>query len=230
MSMSSSARQGLRVMYRHSPDGVRRAIRVRRHAKLWNDAGILFIHVPKCAGTSISEAIYGRFTNHVRAEDVDRWGEAGVKALPSFAVTRNPWDRLVSAYRFAVRGHGEGGDFVVETWRPEQYRKAAFLTFERFVEEWLAVQQLAKLDPIFQPQKQFVCNRVGDILVNHTGKIENLCATATWIEETTGVEPSFPHHNRSGAPVKYRDFYSGRLMNMVGEIYRDDVEAFNYDF
>lgn len=228
--MLSSAREVLRALYRSSPDGFRRVMRVRRHADLWRRSGVLFVHVPKCAGTSISEAVYGQFTNHVYASDIEGWGDSAVQSLPSFAVTRNPWDRLLSAYRFAVRGHGEGGDVLVKTWRPEQYRTSAFATFESFVEEWLVDRQVAKLDPIFKPQKLFVCNGAGDALVDHVGKVENLTPTQHWIEGITRNVQQFPHHNRSGKPVRYRDFYTKRLINIVGDIYGDDAALFDYEF
>lgn len=230
MRALSGVRENLRVIYRSSPEGFRRAMRVRRHAGLWRNAGILFVHVPKCAGTSISETLYGQFTNHVYASDIERWGEVSVKALPSFAVTRNPWDRLLSAYRFAIRGHGEGGDFLVRTWRPEQYQTSAFATFESFVEEWLVDQKVAKLDPIFKPQKLFVCNETGNALVDHVGKVEDLGPTKHWIESITRKVQQFPHHNRSGKPVCYRDFYSKRLINIVGDIYGADATQFDYEF
>jgi len=123
----------VRHAYYHLPQPLQRAVLVRRRGPIWLRAGIVFVHIPKAAGTSISEALYGRFVGHVRAADVVQWGPSRLKALPRFAITRNPWDRLVSAYRFVTRGGGVGGAHAGRVWRAEQYRISEFQSFDRFV-------------------------------------------------------------------------------------------------
>jgi hypothetical protein len=138
-------------LYRRLPDRVRLAILVKRRERLWIDRGIVFIHIPKAAGTSINQAIYGMFMGHPRASDVETWGSERVRRLPRFAVVRNPWSRLVSAYRFATRGGGIG-PAVAGMSDPEQYRVAEFDSFGRFVHEWLAERDVTRLDGVFRPQ------------------------------------------------------------------------------
>jgi hypothetical protein len=207
-----------------------RALLVRRRSPIWLRAGILFIHVPKAAGTSLSEVLYGRFLGHVRAADVRRWGSRTVNALPTIAVTRNPWDRLVSAYRFATRGGGIGGAQAGGVWRPERYRTPEFDSFERFVREWLEPRDRRKLDYVFQPQSLFVCDEHGQVLVDHVGRYDDLDATRSFLEEAVPGLPSIPQSNRSGAPVDYRTFYTPELAKLVGDIYADDVRLFGYRF
>ena len=220
----------LRNAYYRLPQGLQRMVLVKRRQPIWLKAGILFIHIPKAAGTSVNEALYGRFMGHVRASDIQRWGSARLRALPSFAVTRNPWDRLVSAYRFAKAGHGVGGAIQAGVWKPEQYRVAAFETFELFVTRWLAKRDLARLDGIFQPQCLFVCDDAGKPLVDHVGRIENFQPTLDFIADVIGNVPDVRQANRSGANVDYRDFYSPKLVKQVGEMYRRDIEIFGYEF
>jgi len=216
--------------YYRLPEAFRRAVIVRRRSKLWLNAGILFIHVPKVAGTSINFALYGRFMGHVRATDIERWASPQLKALPSFAVTRNPWDRLVSAYRFAKRGRGVGGAYQAGVFRPEQYRIPEFENFERFVTEWLAERDLEKLDRIFQPQTLFVCDGSGKLLVDHVGPLEDMSSTRRFLLRHMGRVPPIEHSNSSGRTVDYREFYSPRLVRIVGRLYADDVNSFGYSF
>ncbi|GAH07415.1 unnamed protein product, partial [marine sediment metagenome] len=63
-------------------------------------------HIPRNGGTSINNALYGRFMGHYTARDVRFWAPDLFGRLPSFAVTRNPWARLLSAYRFAEKQSG----------------------------------------------------------------------------------------------------------------------------
>ena len=207
-----------------------RALLVRRRSADWLRAGVVFIHVPKAAGTSVSEALYGRFLGHARAADVKRWGAANVVSLPFVAVTRNPWDRLVSAYRFAKRGAGLGGGNPGAVWRPEQYAAPEFGTFERFVSDWLAKRNPRDLDLIFQPQCQFVCDEIGNVIVDHLGRFENLSETYAFLGAGKRNVPMARESNRSGDPVDYRTFYTPQLVELAASIYREDVERFGYTF
>jgi hypothetical protein len=218
----------LRDKYHLLPDSLRRAILVRRRAPIWLAAKIVFIHVPKAAGTSINQALYDRFMGHVRATDIQRWAPRAIRALPSFAITRNPWERLVSAYRFATRGHGVGG-YQAGVWRPQQYRIPEFESFETFVKDWLAELDVAALDPIFQPQHLFICDENRRVLVDHVGQLEDLGPTFEFIRDHTGSPPSLERSNLSGVPVDYEQFYTPELTRVVARIYREDIELFGYD-
>ena len=220
----------LRNLNRRLPGPLRRALLVRRRARHWLRAGIVFIHVPKAAGTSINEALYGRFMGHARASDLRRWAPAAVNALPSFSVTRNPWDRLLSAYRFAKSGQGIGDSYRAGMWRPHLYRGPEFASFERFVREWLAPRDVTKLDGVFQPQWLFLCDRDKKLLVDHAGRLENLGPTYAFIEAHIGPIVPLARANRSGPILDYRQYYTPELVRRVGDIYRDDIASFGYDF
>jgi hypothetical protein len=206
------------------------ALLVRQRSAIWGRVGIVFVHIPKSAGTSINLSLYGQFMGHPRALDVKRWAPSDVKLLPAFAVARNPWDRLVSAYRFARLGEGVGGKFQARVWQPEQYQIPEFATFERFVYEWLVTKNVRKIDKIFQPQVIFVSDRVGKVIVDHVGRVENLLPTYEFIRSHLGKISTLTRSNSSGEKVDYRDFYNPRLVELVGKIYAEDVNAFGYDF
>jgi hypothetical protein len=220
----------LRNLNRRLPGGLRRALLVRRRAEYWRRAGIVFIHVPKVAGTSMNEALYGRFMGHPRALDLKRWAPPDVKALPSFSLTRNPWDRLVSAYRFASAGQGVGESYRAGMWKPERYRVPEFESFERFVRDWLAPRDATKLDGVFQPQWLFLCDRRMNLLVDHVGRLEDLGPTYDFIARVLGSAPRIARANRSGDSADYRGFYTPELTKIVGDIYRRDAEMFGYEF
>jgi hypothetical protein len=203
---------------------------VRRREPIWIQAGIIFIHVPKAAGTAINDALYGRFMGHVHACDIERWGSKRLKSLPTFAVTRNPWDRLVSAYRFVRRGGGIGGPHAGRVRRAEQYVKPEFETFERFVNEWLAGRDLSKLDIAFRPQWPFVCDQTGNVIVDHLGRFEELDPTWAYLRKKLPALPPVQQTNRSGAAVDYRRFYNPEVVDLVASIYARDIAFLGYAF
>jgi hypothetical protein len=220
----------LRSLYKMTPREVQMRVLVRRRAPVWVKAGIIFIHIPRAAGTSINQALYGSFIGHPRASEVRRFGSMELRALPQFAVTRNPWERLVSAYRFARRGGGVGGAFEAGVLKPERYRGANFDDFARFVNEWLLEQTPRRLDGIFQPQSLFVTNGHGELLVDHIGRLEQLGATLDFVEATIGRRPVIPKGNQSGEKVDFRQFYTPALVELVGRFYAEDIERFGYSF
>lgn len=207
-----------------------RALLVRRRSADWLRAGVVFIHVPKAAGTSLSEALYGRFLGHVRAVDVRRWAPRKVVSLPMAGVTRNPWDRLVSAYRFVRRGVGIGGQTPGAVWRSSQYNIPEFETFERFLTEWLAKRNPRDLDLIFQPQCDFVCDHNGNVVVDHLGRFEDLPETYAFLWPRSPDRPKVGLSNRSGSIIDFRTFYTRELAKLAGSIYSEDVASFGYSF
>lgn len=227
--MYRRVRHALGNGYRRLPEGVRFAILVKRREPLWLEKGIVFIHVPKAAGTSINQALFGQFMGHMGAADVERWGSKRLRALPRFAVVRNPWDRLLSAYHFVKRGRGIG-DAVTKVRNPEQYRRPEFDSFERFVREWLSVRDVDTLDFVFRQQWRFVCDRHRNVLVDHIGRVEDLAPTHAFLDEKLDRSVQFERHNRSGLEAGYRSHYTPALAALVGEIYRDDLDLFGYRF
>ena len=67
-------------------------------------AGIVFIHVPKTGGTSISSLLYGRNLPHFDAAFYVRAFPELMASLPALAVIREPLARFTSGYRFIAHG------------------------------------------------------------------------------------------------------------------------------
>lgn len=174
-------------LYRtYMPSTAREAIMARRRAPIWQACGVVFIHVPKCAGSSVNDALYGRFMGHIPADVIARFGGASAAALPSFALLRDPVARAISAYRFVRAGSGVGPGVTAQVRAPERYRIPAFESFERFAQDWLPTQDLRKADPVFRTQSSYVCDASGRVLVTHLGRVEDMAPTTAWLSERLG--------------------------------------------
>jgi chondroitin 4-sulfotransferase 11 len=212
------------------PEDIRARLVVARRVRHWREAGVIFIHVPKAAGTSVNETLYGRFMGHSSALQVKRFAPKTFAALPSFAIVRNPWERLVSAYQFARASVGEGSGLLAGIQNPEQYKIPAFAHFQTFVEEWLVGKEISTLDFVFRPQLPFVTDANGNVMVDHLGRLEHIFETESFLKQCLGRQIRFGHTNKSGEGRSYKSFYNPQLVKLVGRIYEEDVRELNYDF
>lgn len=208
------------------PLDVRYSVMARTSRRHWGRAGIVFVHIPKAGGTSIGHALYGRHMGHATARQINLMSSGALQKFPSFAVSRNPWDRAVSAYQFVM----QGGTEHITPQRQALYDSPAFSSFERYVEEWLAVTDLKKARHAFRPQHLYVTDKLGALLVDRVLPMEDMQTVQQHLEETLARPVEINHMNRSDRGG-YRDYYtSPRLQNIVGDVYSCDVSLFNYDF
>lgn len=207
-------------------NGVRK-VRRREVIDAYAKAGLILFHVPRTAGTSISIALYGMPINHFSVREMIPLLPPTLSATPRFAIVRNPWDRAVSAWSYARNGGGVDGIGWVRS--QHQYRVPAFRTFEHFIHDWLAPAQPEKIDGIFQPQSDFLCDTDGQISLDHLGRFEDLKATERWIGTHNPAAQPIPHLNATKR-APYRELYSPASRDAVGRIYARDIALFGYDF
>ncbi|HEY4274543.1 MAG TPA: sulfotransferase family 2 domain-containing protein [Rhizomicrobium sp.] len=123
---------------------------------------LIFVHVPRVAGTSIARALYGaRCTRHhsiryYKTVAPDFWAKAD-----SFAVLRDPFDRVASAYAF-VRTGGTPICRLSEVFVRQTAHLRSMDDYLSFVEE----RDDLSLDFVMRPQSWFVSDlATGELLV-----------------------------------------------------------------
>lgn len=189
-------------------------------------AGLVFIHVPRTAGSSISHHLYGQFLGHFSLAALVATGSPALLALPRLAVVRNPWDRLVSAFLFARHGGGIGR-FAARA-APHVRREIAQIEgFERFVKEWLPGQDLARLDGVFRPQVHYLRHPDGGFPFDHIGRFEHLRPTEEWLAEVLARPVDLPRANE-GVVAGFEELYDAEMREIVGRFYADDFREFGY--
>lgn len=206
---------------------VKEKINLYRRYPYWARMGCIFVHVPKAAGTSINRAIYGKTLGHYRAADIRRNFPNLFARSFVFSFVRNPWARALSAYQFAVQGRTESMGMR----KPHQYRIPEFESFERFLLEWLVKQDLDSIDPVFQAQYKYVVDSQGAQIVDFIGRVEQLSTDIEYVVAQLGRRVNVPHDNRTSSTRSYQDaFTSDAMIRLVGDIYREDVKKFSYEF
>jgi hypothetical protein len=113
---------------------------------------LIFVHVPRVAGTSIAQALYGpRCTRHhsiryYKTVAPEFWARAD-----SFAVLRDPFDRFASSYAF-VRSGGTETCRLSDVFVRQTARLRGVDDYLSFVED----RDALSLDFVMRPQSWFV--------------------------------------------------------------------------
>ncbi|WP_435577587.1 sulfotransferase family 2 domain-containing protein [Gilvibacter sp.] len=223
----------------------------------------LFIHIPKTAGQSV-EDYFLKEMGRDRTDDNSKYllginpKEQGPKRLAhltaseyvdlnhvdsktfedyfKFCFVRNPWERLVSLYRF--RGFSTVCSFAV------------------FVDHYLE-HYISHENWFFKPQTEFIFDANDNPLCDFIGRMENLQKDFDIVLERLSMpqgvlphtnksvekwasaktlklylkHPSLIFHNGSiPKTVDYRDHYSAKTLAQVHRLYERDIRLLNYQF
>lgn len=168
------------------PPGAKRRGRLVR---IWR-AGLLFIHIPKNAGMSVSDAIYGEPVDHSSIRYYQKARPDLVDALPSFAVLRDPVDRFISAYNYGRVGGTRNNRIS----KPFNARYAAFRSIDDALDHVEGARRPYDVDHIFRPQSWYVTDRHGHVAVTKLLLFSEIGRIAEFFPNTS-VRP-LDHLNR----------------------------------
>jgi len=195
----------------------------------------IFIHIPKNSGTSIEASLTGAqqwkaeekhmTTLECRAKyGADLWLE-----FFTFCVVRNPWDRLVSQFRFSGK-----------IWCKRHFGK--LLSFNEFVTEIVAKglpfsghDYLSKTgaqsgDTNWQ-QISRITDENGQIMIDYVARFENLALDYEIICDRLGLSGQLQHLNTSAFEARpYWEYYTEETASIVATVCADDIESFGYSF
>jgi hypothetical protein len=124
--------------------------------------GLIFVHVPRAAGTSVAQALYGpRNTLHHSARYFRALDPAFFAAADSFAVLRDPVERFASAFAFVKAG----GTCSCKMTDVFVRQTRAIRTVDDYL-DFLEDRDPWSLDFVMRPQAWFVTDlRTGAVLV-----------------------------------------------------------------
>ncbi len=178
----------------------------------------VFIHINKTGGTSIAQAVGLPQKRHLHVKEViELIGEEAFSNAVVFAVVRNPWDKVVSHYKYRVKTNQTGmgdhhisfKDWVKQTYGPQKNplyydNPSMFATHS----EWLKDEQ-------------------GVIRVSHILRFENLAADYGELATKLGIKRDLPHLN-AGSKGSFESYYDPETADMVKAWFQEDIERFGY--
>ncbi|MBB5687314.1 sulfotransferase family 2 domain-containing protein [Sphingobium boeckii] len=141
-------------------------------------AGALFIHIPKNAGTSISNALYGRQIKHASLRYYESVAPDLLENVPSFAILRDPVQRFLSAYHFGRAG----GSRLKPISEPFATRYRAFRSIDDALDHLESAASLYHVDHIFRPQSWYISRRDGTIAIDRLLMLEDGQSVARFLK------------------------------------------------
>ena len=192
-------------------------------------AAAVFVHTPRCAGSSMRKALPDALTHsHFSAGDYRLLlGRDGFERCFKFGFVRNPWDRLVSSFFHLKRGGDHAND---KAWADRHM--ARYDHFEDFVSEWLTPANAFSDIWHFVPMTRFVC-LPGDArpALDFLGRYETLAEDFAAVAARLGLGATLERVNATPRDRSdYRDYYTPKTRRIVERVYRSDLHAFGYEF
>lgn len=181
------------------------------------ERGVLFIHVPKAAGMSITTSLYKKEIGHLKNKNYQK------NSIKTLSVVRNPYDRLVSAYFFLKQGgmNKYKADGVMS-----DYINNNFKDFDSFVRFYISHERFGEY-PHFLSQVSFLKNRKGKIDIDYIAKLESLESDINEFCNKYNENIELMHINMSERK-SYDEYYTEELKEIVYEKYKEDFELLGY--
>ena len=199
---------------------------------------VLFVHVPKTAGTSVQNAIFvddpllserkTLWTTHTTLEEYSlKHKKLSLGKFFKFTVVRNPWDRLVSDYfhykEQPVIRRGKaimGRDIAIQKYMPK--------SFEDFVMN--NCYPVSKFRPLrLRPQLAYLTLN-GVVDMNFIARFENLEQDFKYIVEMLEKHGAKLPKVRASRHKHYTEYYNEETKALVAEKYKEDISYFGYKF
>jgi len=199
----------------------------------------VFIHIPKCAGTSV-EKILGtsskseyfsstqvninglqKTLQHFTYSELKNSVNIDWPSYYVFSIVRNPYARFVSDFKYRK-------DLYLLTGRPE-HNPVDFPTFVTNL-TMEQTQRIKKFDAHLETQSSFLKNVDGQIEpFIEIFKFENLEPCWARLKEKTGVEFKNIFWSRKSKEDKpYNQFYTQEMADIIYNFYKEDFDNFGY--
>ncbi|MEN0106359.1 MAG: sulfotransferase family 2 domain-containing protein [Pseudomonas sp.] len=194
------------------------------YPEAFEQLGGLFVHVPKCAGSSVCKALFENWRpGHLPLYWYEQQFPQVYAEAFKFTFVRDPLERAYSAYTY-LRGNV-----------PKQRDMGAYQlvsrypSFDDFVRGWLHAENVRR-QLHFAPQTDFLVDAGGSLALDFIGRQETLRHDFFTLCELLKISRDLPHLNASKRPEgRALEFSNARTRQLVRQVYARDYELLGYE-
>jgi hypothetical protein len=190
------------------------------YSQAFDASSSIFIHIPKTAGTSVSQAIYQEQPKHHSVHTFQKLDNEKFEKYFKFAFVRDPFERLYSIYNYARK-------ISHPIYKGPLTEVSDFDTFERFVIEWCTESRI-KSHYFLKPQFDYLSLDGTQLNVNFVGRFENIEDDFNNLCNLLNINASLPMINVGTQKKLNKIYYTNEMRRNVEQIYLYDFENFGY--
>jgi hypothetical protein len=196
---------------------------------------IIFLHIPKTAGTSITDTI----SSELKDEKIITGGvkkdwnyhssisliENRLETLDNyfiFSFVRNPWDRLFSWFSMLKEVLYKEKNPNFKQWLLSDKHEMSDVFFTKNKKLSFSAQRT--------PQIDYMLDSNGVNRVHFIGKFENIKNDFGIICSLLNIDDFELGYNRVSNHIPYRKAYDNEMKEFVAHYHKKDIEAFGYKF
>lgn len=171
----------------------------------------IFIHIPRNAGCSVCHAL-GKGHNHTSnfetIKEIRKKSPIAVLSYYKWTIVRNPWDRELSLYHYALEKNLVNSISFEEYLKLIKNKEVQDLTLQRNQIEYFTEDNYVEVDQIVR-------------LEYISGAWKKVC-------KQLNIEPNALEHINESAGTQ--NHYTKKCIDLVAEIRKQDIEFLNYDY
>ena len=210
----------------------------------------IFIHIPKCAGSSIEfflkQEVNALGWNKEEGLEYKMRREGLAKVINlyphyfTFTFVRNPFARFVSIWKYSERMKG----YAKQRQNHYGYRPQENLSLKEYANLIKAgdLQQLSGFDTYhtrkqvdfildFNKETLFGIPRKTQDNCNFIGRLESLNDDFKVLCQLLDIKyQTLSHQRNSKRPKHYSEYYDDETVEIIGELYSEDIEFLGYKF
>lgn len=214
----------------------------------------IFIHIPKCAGTSIEKA-FGHFEHYSGDKRQDHRSirmiePINIKMLSSkenymeflksvlirivpqnnpsnkIYVTRTQYDNYFK-FSFVRNPWARAYSWYRNVMRDQSHLKKMGISKELSLYDFV---ESFKYKTVLRAQTFWIKNYAGDIPLDFIGRFENLTSDFNSVCKFINIKPfDLPHELKSSNNL-YQNAYDSKTKDLISKLYKEEIKLFGYSF